>query len=194
VGVRDLGVLPGGNHSTASDINDLDDVVGTSGTATGDHAVLWTNAGGMIDLGTLPGDTASEATAINNNTVVIGYSKGAQGTRAFLWTQTDGIQPLGVLPGGTSSRALGINNSDVVVGTSTSASGDRAFVWTRDAGMRDLNTEASLPLGVVLLEAPAINNRGQILALGTNMHEHGPDGEPAPCAPAPPSSFLLTPQ
>jgi hypothetical protein len=51
---------------------------------------------------------------------------------------------------------------------------------------------------VVLLEAHAINNPGQILALGMNTHEHGADEEPAdgkpPCAPAPPSSFLLTPQ
>jgi len=59
-------------------------------------------------------------------------------------------------------------------------------------GIRDLNGETSLPFGVVLVEARAINNRGQILALGTNMHDHE-NGEPVPCAPAPPSSFLLTP-
>ena len=197
-GVRNLGVLPGGNYSRTCDINDLDEVAGTSASSTGDHAVLWTKTGNVRDLGTLPGDTSSEATAINNNGDVVGYSKGPRGMRAFLWTQASGMQDLGVLPGGGSSRALGINDMGAVVGTSTSSSGDRAFIWNRATGIRDLNSEASLPFGVVLLEAHAINNPGQILALGMNTHEHGADEEPAdgkpPCAPAPPSSFLLTPQ
>jgi probable HAF family extracellular repeat protein len=192
--VRNLGVLPGGDHSSAADVNDADDVVGTSGTPTGDHAVLWTSAGDRVDLGTLPGDTASEATAINNNGVVVGYSKGFQGTHAFLWTQDDGMQGLGALPNGSSSRAFAINDSDIVVGTSTSALGDRAIVWTREAGIRDLNAQASLPFGVMLLEAHAINNRGQILVLGMNTHEHGTNEDPPTCAPTPPLSFLLTPQ
>jgi probable HAF family extracellular repeat protein len=196
--VRDLGLLPGGNYSSASDINDSDEVVGTSGSAAGDRAVLWTTSGNIRDLGTLPGDTSSEASAINNNGDIVGYSKGPRGMRAFLWTQASGMQDLGVLPGGGSSRALGINDMGAVVGTSTSSSGDRAFIWNKATGIRDLNSEASLPFGVVLLEAHAINNPGQILALGMNTHEHGANEEPAdgkpPCAPAPPLSFLLTPQ
>ena len=191
--VRDLGVLPGGNYSSASDINDLDEVAGTSGSAAGDRAVLWTTNGNIRDLGTLPGDTSSEASAINNNGDVVGYSKGPRGMRAFLWTQATGMQDLGVLPGGNSSRALGINDMGAVVGTSTSSSGDRAFIWTSETGMRDLNGEASLTFGVVFVEAHAINNRGQILVMGSHMHDHE-NGEPVPCAPAPPSSFLLTPQ
>jgi probable HAF family extracellular repeat protein len=192
--VRDLGVLPGGEYSTASDINDTDDVVGTSGSATGERAVLWRNTGEMIDLGTLPGDISSEATGINNNGTVIGYSKGLYGMRAFIWTQAAGMQQLAALPTGTSSRALGINDADTVVGASTTLSGDRAFVWTRETGIQDLNTEASLAFGAVLVEAHAINNRGQIVALGINTHEMGNDNGSSLCAPAPPSSFLLTPQ
>ena len=191
--VRNLGVLAGGNYSSASDVNDADDVVGTSGSAGGDRAVLWASTGEVIDLGTLPGDTSSEASAINNNGTVIGYSKGSQGMRAFLWTQSNGMQELGMLPGGNSSRALGINDADVIVGTSTSSSGDRAFIWTSVTGIRDLNGETSLPFGVVLVEAHAINNIGQILVMGMNTHDHE-NGEPVPCAPAPPLSFLLTPQ
>src|SRR5437667_141451 len=53
-GVRNLGVLLGGNYSTASDINDFDGVAGTSGSAAGDRAVLWTKTGDVRDLGTLP--------------------------------------------------------------------------------------------------------------------------------------------
>ena len=193
-GARNLGVLPGGNYSSASDINDLDEVAGTSGSAAGERAVLWTTNGNMRDLGTLPGDTSSEASAINNNGDVVGYSKGPRGMRAFLWTQATGMQDLGVLPGGNSSRALGINDMGAVVGSSTSSSGDRAFIWTKQAGMRDLNSAASVASGVVFFEAHAINNTGQILVMGSAMHgSHGSGEAASQCAPAPPSSFLLTP-
>jgi probable HAF family extracellular repeat protein len=193
-GVHNLGVLPGGNYSRACDINDLDEVAGTSGSAAGDRAVLWTTTGNVRDLGTLPGDTSSEASAINNNGDIVGYSKGPRGMRAFLWTEATGMQDLGVLSGGNSSRALGINDMGAVVGSSTSSSGDRAFIWTQQAGMRDLNSAASVTLGVVFVEAHAINYRGEILVMGSPTHESHGSGEAAPqCAPAPPSSFLLTP-
>jgi probable HAF family extracellular repeat protein len=150
--------------------------------------------GNIRDLGTLPGDTSSEASAIDNNGDVVGYSKGPRGMRAFLWTQASGMQDLGVLPGGNSSRALGINDMGAVVGTSTSSSGDRAFIWTRETGMRDLNSAASMTSGAVFVEAHAINNAGQILVTGTPMHESHLSNEAASQrAPAPPSSFLLTP-
>ena len=186
--------LPGGNHSSASDINDLDEVAGTSGSAAGERAVLWTTNGNIRDLGTLPGDTSSEASAINNNGDVVGYSKGPRGMRAFLWTQATGMQDLGVLSGGNSSRALGINDMGAVVGSSTSSSGDRAFIWTKQEGMRDLNSAASVASGAVFFEAHAINNTGQILVMGSAMHGSHGSGEAAEqCAPAPPSSYLLTP-
>jgi probable HAF family extracellular repeat protein len=193
-GVRDLGILPGGNYSSASDINDLDEVAGTSGSAAGEHAVLWTTNGNIRNLGTLPGDRSSEASAINNNGDVVGYSKGPRGMRAFLWTQASGMQDLGVLPGGNSSRALGINDTGAVVGTSTSSSGDRAFIWTKETGMRDLNSAASMTSGAVFVEAHAINNVGQILVMGSPMHESHMSGEAtSQCAPAPPSGYLLIP-
>jgi probable HAF family extracellular repeat protein len=191
---RNLGVLPGGNYSSACDINDSDEVAGTSASAAGERAFLWNKTGNMRDLGTLPGDTSSEASAINNNGDVVGSSTGPLGMRAFVWTQATGMQDLGVLPGGDSSRALGINDKGVVVGSSTSSSGDRAFIWTKEAGMRDLNSAASVASGVVFVEAHAINNTGQILVTGSPTHASHGSGEAAPqCAPAPPSSFLLTP-
>jgi probable HAF family extracellular repeat protein len=193
-GVRNLGMLRGGNYSTACDINDRDEVVGTSGSAPGDRAVLWTKTGNVRDLGTLPGDTSSEASAINNNGDIVGYSTGPRGMRAFLWTTATGMKDLGILPGGTSSQALGINDLGVVVGSSTSSSGDRAFIWTKQAGMRDLNMAAPVTQGVVFFEAHAVNNTGQIIATGSAGHESHLSNEAAPlCAPAPPSSFLLTP-
>jgi probable HAF family extracellular repeat protein len=198
MGVRDLGVLPGGNYSRAYDLNDSDEIVGTSASSVGERAVLWTKTGNVRDLGTLPGDRASEATAINNAGDVVGYSKGPRGMRAFLWTETSGMQDLGVLPGGNSSRALDINDLGEIVGSSTSSAGDRAFIWTGQAGMVDLNSASSNDLGVVFIEAHEINSRGEILVMGRITHEPGMSGETVSgadqyCAPAPPSSFVLTP-
>jgi len=102
------------------------------------------------------------------------------------------MEELGILPGGNSSRALDINDSGVVVGSSTSSSGDHAFVWKRQTGMLDLNDAASLAPGIVLVEAHAINRKGEILAMG-NMDHGGMAPEDHRCAPAPPLSFLLTP-
>jgi probable HAF family extracellular repeat protein len=193
--VRSLGSLPGENYSRARAINDSDEVAGTSSGPDGQHAVLWTATGIVRDLGTLPGDTSSEATAINNAGEVVGYSKGSGRLRAFLWTTTTGMQDLGVLLGGSSSRALDINDSGAVVGSSGSSSGDHAFIWTKREGMVDLNSAASAGLGVVFVEAHSINNIGAILIMGKVTHSSGGTALPEhqTCAPAPPSTFLLTP-
>jgi probable HAF family extracellular repeat protein len=198
VGLRDLGVLPGGTDSTARDLNNLSEVVGTSSSPAGNRAVRWTKAGDLQDLGTLPGDTSSEATAISNSGVVVGYSSGPRGTRAFRWTKTTGMQDLGMLPGASSSRALDVSEAGAVVGSCSGSSTERAFIWTAEGGMKDLNDLVSATLGVGLLEAHAINNKGQILAMGVDQH-HGISGvvvdgkEHSDCAAGPQAAFLLTP-
>ena len=191
-GVRELGTLAGGNYSKAHDLNDSDEVAGVSGSLAGDRAVLWTKDGNARDLGTLPGDFVSEALAINNAGEVVGYSKGPNGMRAFLWTKSNGMEELGILAGGSSSRALAINDSGTVVGASATQSGDHAFVWKRQTGMLDLNDAASLAHGTVLVDAHAINRKGEILAMG-GMDHGGMAPDNHRCAPAPPLSFLLTP-
>jgi probable HAF family extracellular repeat protein len=193
-GVRNLGSLPGGSYSRARAVNDSDEVAGTSAGPVGERAVLWTKAGNVRDLGTLPGDTSSEATAINNAGAIVGYSKGLRGLHAFLWTAATGMQNLGVLPGGNSSRALDINDSGAVVGSSASSSGDHAFIWTKQTGMTDLNSAASADLGVLFVEAHAINYTGEILVMG-KAKPSGGTGVPEnhDCAPAPPSTLLLIP-
>jgi probable HAF family extracellular repeat protein len=193
VGLRNLGVLPGGSYSRVRDLNDSDEIAGVSASPLGDRAVVWTKSGNVRDLGTLPGDSTSEAMAINNAGDVVGYSEGPNGTRAFLWTKGCGMEDLGILPGGTSSRALAINDSGIVVGMSASSSGERAFVWRKQTGILDLNDAGSAAaLGVVLIEAHAINSKGLILAMGKIDHG-GMAPEDQICAPAPPLSFLLTP-
>ena len=192
--VRNLGCLPGGTYCRAGVVNDSDEVAGISAGPAGERAVLWTKSGNVRDLGILPGDISSEAVAINNAGAVVGYSKGPGGLHAFLWTAATGMQNLGVLPGGNSSRALDINDLGAVVGSSASSSGDHAFIWTKQTGMTDLNSAASAGLGVLLVEAHAINSTGEILVLGKATPSGGTGvPEDHDCAPAPPSTFLLIP-
>jgi probable HAF family extracellular repeat protein len=198
LGMRELGVLPGGSYSTAHDVNDSDEVVGLSDSSNGERAVLWTKEGTVVDLGTLAGDWASEAVAINNRGEVVGWSKGPRGTRAFIWSRGGGMQQLGILPGGDSSRAMDINDSGEVVGSSASGKGERAFIWTERLGMVDINSPESVNLGFIFIEAHAINARGQIIVMGRSSHDSMMATETAVeadeiCAPAPPASFLLTP-
>jgi probable HAF family extracellular repeat protein len=107
------------------------------------------------------------------------------------------MQDLGVLPGASSSRALDVNDAGTVVGTCSGSSGERAFIWKPDAGMKDLNDAISTTLGVLLLEAHAINNKGQILVMGMDQNsstmtvEVG-GFEHSACAAAPQAAFLLT--
>ena len=70
-----LPVLEGGLHSHAYDINESNEVVGYSESATGDHAVLWGQAGGVIDLHNMmsaEGWVLTSATAINDNGDITG--------------------------------------------------------------------------------------------------------------------------
>lgn len=91
------------------------------------------------------------------------------GAQAFITTTPGGpLAPLGTL-GGSVTAALGINDLGAVVGYSFLANNAaRAFVTgPQGAGMVDLNTLVSLE-SVLLSEARAINERGQILANASN--------------------------
>jgi len=164
----ELGTLPGGDYSSAFDINKRGAVVGDSNTATVIRAFLWDASGGMQDLGTLPGDNASRAFGINDSDQAVGYSSGPRGVTAFVWKKSAGMTSLGRLPGGDASEALDINNVGSVVGDSTIDSGDRhAFLWTSGSGMQDLGT---LP-GDDASKAHKINDTGDVIGFSV-----GPKG------------------
>lgn len=103
--LTDLGTLNGGLRSSAADINDADQVVGSAWLATVDtslydpaqyHAFLWDAAGGMQDLNALvsvSGWTLTAATAINDNGDIVGTGLYGGQAHGFLLTSAAGSTP-----------------------------------------------------------------------------------------------------
>ena len=97
-GIIDLGTLGSGDDASfAYDVNNKDEVVGTSFTTGGQHAFLWTRRHGMRDLGALDNET-SEAHGINDSHQVTGFTHIPiqVGSRPFLWTSKQGMVALEV--------------------------------------------------------------------------------------------------
>jgi probable HAF family extracellular repeat protein len=119
----------------------------------------------VTNLGNLGGTGGNLPFDINNQGSVVGVSTLPDDTtsHAFLWTQDNGIKDLGTLPGDLLSVAYGINSEDQVVGTSIDAEGDaRAFL--RQSGVvTDLNTLIPARSSLFLLDAFAIDDRGDIV-------------------------------
>jgi probable HAF family extracellular repeat protein len=177
IGITELGTLaPGGGHSSAHGVNNAGKAVGGSQTAEGaDHAFITGPDGvGMRDLGTL-GGSFSYAHGINEAGQVAGWAGNAnRTTRAFI-TGPDGMgmRDLGALAddgGYGSSWAHDINDAGQVVGSSSAQGGFSNFhafiTGPNGEGMMDLNSLVNLPPGVTLTEATAVNNNGQVVAMG----------------------------
>lgn len=109
--LTDLGI---DGFSTAEDVNNRDEVVGSRFTGEGAHAFLW-RRGQVVDIGTLPGGSNSYAQAVNDRGEVVDWSEISGGTiHAFHWYRGV-LTDLGV--GGQYSLAYDIDNVGRVVGT-----------------------------------------------------------------------------
>jgi probable HAF family extracellular repeat protein len=169
-GMEPLGTLPGGRSSMAMAVSDPGYVVGRSDSSAGARAFFWSATGGMVNLGALPGDSESQAMAVNDKATVVGFSGNGAQSRAFVWRPASGMAALPSLQGGDVARALGVNTQEQIVGFSTAPDhAYRAVLWGADGKVRDLNAAISQPASVLLVEAQAINNRGQILVYGFRL-------------------------
>ncbi|UCC71969.1 MAG: hypothetical protein JSV86_16620 [Gemmatimonadota bacterium] len=113
----------GGELSEASDVNDLDWIVGMSSTDGGYHATLW-QAGVVRDLTVEAGFT--RATAVSNT----GWLAGVAGNEAIRWNESAGPPELLGVPGSLSdSWAIAVNNAGHIAGGGL-ASVFRPLKWT----------------------------------------------------------------
>jgi probable HAF family extracellular repeat protein len=169
-------VVSNGPVSLGLAINDAGQVTGNATTFFSDnHAFLYSN-GHMTDLGTLGGDF-STGRAINDEGQVTGDAAttttlAVNYDHAFLYSNGH-MTDLGTLSGGHFSQGFGINDAGQVVGESdeVGASGDHAFLYS-NGHMTDLNSLVEPGLGTTLIEAQGINDKGQIVANGSNDHAY----------------------
>jgi probable HAF family extracellular repeat protein len=156
-GMIDLGTL-GGTLGGPNALNNRDQVIGSSNLA-GDQITdpfLWDD-GNLIDLFTQSGGVIVAANAINDAGEIVGVECLPSGVcDAYLW-KNGTITDLGVLPGDSFSQAFAINARGQVVGQSFT----RAFLW-ENGSMVDLNSLIPSNSNLHLLEAQAINDRGEI--------------------------------
>jgi uncharacterized membrane protein len=179
----DLPVLPGGvNTKSSSSIpaafNQLGQAAGyASNDQIGQHAVLWDNdaAHTIVDLGTLPGDWGSTANGLNDLGYVVGASTPAFAVRPVVWNNDAAHTPYALAPlsGDNCGAAQAINNLGQIIGYSYyctpgtwQATPQRWVIW-RDGGVFELQSLIDPASGWAITSASAINNSGQIVAIGS---------------------------
>jgi probable HAF family extracellular repeat protein len=158
-GMAPVGTLPGCAFSTARDVNDSGQVVGSSWVATINqpgHAYRLTPGVGMVDLGTL-GGISSEAWRINDAGQVIGDAGGSDGNNhAFLYS--DGTGMVSLAPQAAISYGRGISHDGKATGSMTVGNSWRAFRYIPGVGLSDIG----VPPGFANIYGYAINDLGQV--------------------------------
>jgi probable HAF family extracellular repeat protein len=186
--VQALPPLPGDSVGFAFGLNNIGQVVGSSGTCAntpllpfsyGPHAVLWQN-GSPTALANLGGSMLGVGVAINDLGEVVGGSDLPSELPGFPFVQVHcalysqaGAQDLGTVGTDFSSLPTWINNNEQVVGASCDNMGNcRAFLW-QNKSMMDLNALIPANSPLYLMFPESINDAGEIvgLALQTSTGE-----------------------
>jgi probable HAF family extracellular repeat protein len=186
----DLPRVPGGdskvNGAWLSASNKAGQAAGwVQNSLFGQRAAFWNNDAthSVVVLQPLDGGSQSMAWGMND----LGQAVGGSwipfvGDRAVLWDNDAAHTPidLGVLPGDVSSTAVAANAAGQVIGVSVSPTKERRAFLSQQGTMLDLASLIAAEDGVWTIQTVfAINNGGQIIAVGVN------NGRPA--------SILLTP-
>jgi probable HAF family extracellular repeat protein len=118
----ELSGLPDRQQSSARDVNDVGQVIGTAFAGGNDigHAVLWTD-GLATDLGVLGIGPYSGGSGINANGDAVGYSYHngptlQDGTHVFLYTGASGMTDLTPTPEDNRAYATDINDPGQIAG------------------------------------------------------------------------------
>ena len=165
--ITDLGVLGKGTNATATDMNRVGWVAGSSNLVPNgpQHSFLWFGAGPLVDLGTLGGPNSGVDGPNLFGEAAVGseISKSdpdkedfcAYGTHlqclGAIWRYGK-LTALRTLPGGRNANAFGINNLGQVVGFS-------------ENGVRDSTCVKATPFQVYRFEAVKWEPNGAIVEL-----------------------------
>lgn len=159
IGPVDLGI-------EAAALDGAGRVVGSGATGPREvRAYLWTPETRATWIDKAPdAGRVNVATDINDRGQILVATSAARGG-AYLWEAEAGYTDLGVLPGGTFSRGTGLNEAGQIVGYSFGGSilGRDPFLWEAGHGLRPLEELIRPGSSWDLINAWAINERGQIV-------------------------------